>query len=70
MTYYGVDINDRSIAPGASLTLLEKKDIDTEPSDKYKKLREELKKYTIRLTYKDMYGKKYSRDKDLSKIYG
>ena len=71
LTYYSVDIIERSIAPKEGLVLLQKKENGHENyMEEQEKLRKELAKYTIRLDYKDMYGKEYFKEKDLSKIYG
>lgn len=80
LTYYSIDILDKSVAPNGYMTLIKKepdKKIENYNAtqnkdylDECANLRNCLKKLTIRIIYRDMYNKEYTKEKDLSLIFG
>lgn len=72
LTHYSVDITGRSIAPNGMLVLLGMKPLKCNEYniDDYKNLRRELKKFTLKVEFLDMYGKPHKAEKNLSLIYG
>lgn len=68
LDYYSVNFNERSLAPGAYLTVFKK---EYKNMKEYKILRNTLKKYTLRVFYNDMYSSKLKEaKKNLFNIYG